>query len=255
MVEMVEQVIDSILNIESEQAKVLTYVSELEMRRKQLRYQLGTIDKVLTNGAKIKLHNKIIQMEMKISFVEPNEKLFTNGIKQQKCRHNNAGYCKMEAQCAYFHNDKICDQYLTDGKCSQPRLCPDRHPKECKFWLGDPRGCLRGQICRYLHLDENKGKKIRVKASNSDIQKEDNTPLNTKTAHDMEIESNNTEDNQDDEHESGVEENASSKDDIIVTLETKSNTLETENVELRKQLEKLTRVVINMKNALESKQG
>ena len=65
MVEMVEQVIDSILSIENEQSKVLAYVSELEMRRKQLQNQLGSIEDVLTNGAKMKLYNKIMQMEMK----------------------------------------------------------------------------------------------------------------------------------------------------------------------------------------------
>ena len=89
MVEMVEQVIDSILSIENEQSKVLAYVSELEMRRKQLQNQLGSIEDVLTNGAKMKLYNKIMQMEMKISFVKPTEKIIIHGSKQRKCKHNN----------------------------------------------------------------------------------------------------------------------------------------------------------------------
>ena len=253
MVEMVEQVIDSILSIENEQSKVLAYVSELEMRRKQLQNQLGSIEDVLTNGAKIKLYNKIMQMEMKISFVEPTEKLIINGSKQRKCRHNNVGYCKMEAQCAYFHKDNICDQYLTNGKCTNWRLCPDRHPKECKFWLGDSRGCLRGQICKHLHKEENKGKKIKAKDTNSHIHKGDDAPLNSPNSHDMEP--NNTGYNQNHENESDMEEETSPRDEIIVKLRTKSDTLETENKELKEQLEKLTQVMINMNNALKSKQG
>ena len=36
-----------------------------------------------------------------------------------------------------------------------------RHPKDCKFWLGDTRGCLRGRSCKVLHKVENKGKKVK----------------------------------------------------------------------------------------------
>ena len=48
-----------------------------------------------------------------------------------------------------------------NGKCSEPKFCPNRHPKECKFWLGDVRGCLRGDECKYLHKTENQGKKFK----------------------------------------------------------------------------------------------
>ena len=49
---------------------------------------------------------------------------------------------KWGGDCEYSHSDKICDQFLTNGICSEPKLCLLRHPKECKFWLGDARGCL-----------------------------------------------------------------------------------------------------------------
>ena len=52
-----------------------------------------------------------------------------------------------------------------------------------------------------------------------------------------------------------MDEELSPRDEIIVKLRTKSDTLETENMELKEQLEKLTRVMINMNNALKSKQG
>ena len=97
MVDIVENVIDTILNIENEQSKVLAYISELENRRKHLLGYLGCLNEdILTNGAKKKLHNKVVQMEMKVSFVESTENQPTKCRKQRKCRHNNVGYCKME---------------------------------------------------------------------------------------------------------------------------------------------------------------
>ena len=81
--------------------------------------------------------------------------------KQHRCRHNNSGYCKMEADYVHFHSEKMSEQFLMNGKCEESKQCIDRHPKECKFWLNDPQGCLRGDICKYLHRTENKGTKVK----------------------------------------------------------------------------------------------
>ena len=71
MVEIVGKVVDEILGIEDEQSKVLEYLSGLEMRRKYLLAQVGFLNEdVLTNRAKEKLVNKILRMEMKVSFTE-----------------------------------------------------------------------------------------------------------------------------------------------------------------------------------------
>ena len=75
MVEIVENIVDTILNIENEQSKVLSYISELEKRRTHLLTHLGSLNEdILTNGAKTRLANKINPMEMKVSFVELTEK-------------------------------------------------------------------------------------------------------------------------------------------------------------------------------------
>ena len=37
------------------------------------------------------------------------------------------------------------------------QICPLRHPKDCKVWLGD----TRGQSGKFLHKVETKGKKIK----------------------------------------------------------------------------------------------
>ena len=106
---------------------------------------------------------------MGIKVVKQTEVKSKNQSTQRRCRHNNGGYCKMETEFVYYHTDKICDKFLANGKCEQERWCLNRHPKDCKFWLGDPQGCLRGQICKYLHKIENKGKNVKVLESNSDV--------------------------------------------------------------------------------------
>ena len=64
--------------------------------------------------------------------------------------------------------DVICEQFVATGKCSETIFCINRHPKEWKFWLEDPRGCLRGQMCMYLHKVENKGKNMKASKAKSE---------------------------------------------------------------------------------------
>ena len=159
---------------------------------------------------------------------------------KKKCRHNNYGYCKMKTECVYRHSDQICDQFLANGKCTEARLCLDRHPKECKFWLGDPQGCLRGELCKYLHTNESKGKDVK----NGDIHnraEETNVIFPDKSTPNVEKEIDNTSDDINDGEQLNeedmvvdMEEEPSNKDEIIVKLGTKS--LEGENKVLKEQL-------------------
>ena len=67
----------------------------------------------------------------------------------------------MKTYCIFYHSEEICEKFLT-ADCSEPKLCSNRHPKECKYWMGDTRGCLNGQECKYLRRAENRGKSIRA---------------------------------------------------------------------------------------------
>ena len=164
----------------------------------------------------------------------------------------------MEADCVYFHSENICEQFLVNGKCEVSKRCIDRHPKECKFWLSDPKGCLRGDICKYLHRTENKGTKVKDPertSNNSEASRFKTTPAK-KTGND------NTRDKQNREKENNVgdivvdmEEEISSKYDIILQLRTKSDTLESKNEVLKEELDRLKRVAINMRKELKAKQG
>ena len=85
MVEIVENIVDTIFHLENEQSKVLAYLSELEGRRKHLLRHLESLNEdILTDSAKKKLSNKIIQMEIKVSFVEFIEKQSVKDTKQRK---------------------------------------------------------------------------------------------------------------------------------------------------------------------------
>ena len=182
--------------------------------------------------------------------------------RQRKCRHNNAGYCKMKDECVYYHCDKVCDKFL-ESECKEPKECSYRHPKECKFWLGDARGCLRGKDCKYLHRVENKGKRLANPDSKYDVTDNANKDDGSDPSNDMpkkqskmensEIHNTTTDkenicksnvEQSDEEMVVDVEEVNSKKSDMVDS----SNKLQTENNVLKKELERMKRVLTNMNN-------
>ena len=157
-----ENILDNITNLEHEQHKVVAYIRELEIRRSQLLSFVGSLtEDMLTNRGKQTLSDKICRMALVVDFRKSDEGQRIGSKKKKRCRHNNAGYCKMGSNCEYLHSDKVCQQFMVSGKCLEYKICPLRHPKDCKFWLGDTRGCLRGKSCKFSHKIENKGKKIK----------------------------------------------------------------------------------------------
>ena len=69
------------------------------------------------------------------------------------------------------------------------KMCKMRHPKSCKFWLKDARGCLRGDSCKYLHLNGEEGKSIKVRGKQTTSKEQDqksNVTLNGNTLNIME---------------------------------------------------------------------
>ena len=76
-------------------------------------------------------------------------------------RESLCGCCRSQLECLYLHSEKVCDNVLLSGKCSESKRCLQRHPRDCKYWMGDTRGCLRGQECKYLHNPSKEGKNIR----------------------------------------------------------------------------------------------
>ena len=69
----------------------------------------------------------------------------------------NRGFCKFMEECEFRHSEIICEKYLQDGKC-QRKECPDRHPKDCQYWVKCEIGCKREDTCMYLHCNDKKFK-------------------------------------------------------------------------------------------------
>ena len=92
-------VIDSILNLENEQRKVVAYIHELESRRNQLLSFVDSLtEQMLPDREKEKLSKKILKMALVAGCAKSGEESSIKKIeKQKRCRHNNLGFCKMGA--------------------------------------------------------------------------------------------------------------------------------------------------------------
>lgn len=103
------------------------------------------------------------------------------GSKQLKrCRYNNSGFCKRGVECDFAHSKDLWASFLTTGKCQEIDKCSSRHPKNCKFWLGDNKECLRGQMCKYLHRIENNSKNVNILHSNQEENPDASQTVNNK---------------------------------------------------------------------------
>ena len=91
--------------------------------------------------------------------------------KNIKCRYNDRGFCRSRAECVYYHADKICDKLLSNGQCPEPKTCFMRHPRDCRYWKGDTRGCLREQPMQVFAYFNQKRCKYQCKEELSSTQK------------------------------------------------------------------------------------
>ena len=80
-----------------------------------------------------------------------NIKIENQNENKKKCKYYNRGYCKYKEQCTHSHFRTICDEFSTNGKCSNFKSCLFRHPKPCRFWTKKIEGCRRGNTCLYMH--------------------------------------------------------------------------------------------------------
>lgn len=255
MTTIIENVLDEIDIIIEEQIRIANCNAVLEDRRIRLLEFIRTSQELeISKRARENLIVTVSNMEIKV--VQQIECKYQNQT-TRRCRHNNAGFCKMGGECVYYHTDKICDKFLSDGKCSEPKLCWLRHPKECKFWLGDRQGCLRGQECMYLHKIENKGRNIKesnLKHDSNEIEPNDGV---SKTIHHKNSKNSGNNENKQNVEESNAAENVAENAamDMEVTKPLKDVTnqeikLENENKLMKGQLEKLKKVLANMNKEL-----
>ena len=212
------------------------------------------------------LKNEINQMEirvLKIVDVETKTKIDPDNSKQnsysvKKCRYHNRGYCKCGSNCIYYHPDKNCDKYIADGKCADP-VCSFRHPKPCKFWLKDKRGCYRNELCKYLHRNSEKGINVaeeniekKVKTKKCDNTKDDNPQIEVTGR----VETNEKEDTDGiiakmDE----LKDNISAKEEQIQNLEVEAEAIKTDKDNLISQADRFKRIMKNMADEIKLLKG
>ena len=175
-----DQITEDMFNNVNHLIECQRFVMERVRFLEEKRLELTTIIQNLGDSSyKEMLENQIKIMEMKVSINgtsdqreekaviidDPLEKKKSN----LKCRYNDRGFCKSRLDCVYSHSKIICDKLLSNGQCPESKSCPLRHPRDCKHWKGDVRGCLRGNDCKYLHDLIKKGINVKGNKNNHDI--------------------------------------------------------------------------------------
>ena len=257
--EVLGAVIDDILLIENEHRHVLAYISNLEQKRKNVQNLVqGLGNDVCTTGAKDRLIDIIDKLKFKIA-EDCNENVVKTKESEKKCRYYNKGYCKNKLDCKFYHPESVCENFLLNKSCPE-RGCTKRHPSSCKFWQRGPRGCFRGETCKYLHRleDMGKDKKELCDGNKSDNEIRYNCP---KPDDDDPLEKAKEDTEREKESERVAMEKTKSKENILShesekrNLEDEITKLKYENVDLIAQLEKLKRVLAVMDKQLKLIKG
>ena len=163
-----ENLFNHVNHLIERQRFVMEEVKFLEGKRHELN---NMIQNLSASEHKETLENQINKMEMIliIQDVTVQGKAEVIVEKKQKptikCRYNDRGFCKSKSECGFFHSEKICEKILSNEKCLEHKGCLQRHPKDCKHWMGDSRGCLREKDFKYLHVSNKKGKNIKQNKS------------------------------------------------------------------------------------------
>jgi hypothetical protein len=168
-----------------------------------------------------------------------NEDVIDNSVdkmkKDVKCRYNDRGYCS-QSECVFLHSNIICDKVLSNGKCPASKECLLRHPKDCKHWMGDTRGCLRGDRCKYLHQLTRKG--MFIKLNKNSRTKSENQDIGDKQ--ELFIEKVN------DDNVIVLKEDIASKEEVIKRLEENNSKLISENKTLLEENNRFQRILLDM---------
>lgn len=80
--------------------------------------------------------------------------------KQGRCHYFASGRCRFGKDCKYFHDFSspkkyklvyVCKYHLTTG-CTRRETCTFAHPKNPCLFFNTPRGCNKGDACKYRHI-------------------------------------------------------------------------------------------------------
>ena len=233
-------VLEEIDIITNEQIKMIKYNDELEDRRLRLLKFVERNENLNIS----KMENQIKSMEMKLSIngvtdqIKEKVEIIDDSLQKkkfnQKCRYNDRGFCKSRLECVYSHANTNCEQHLSNGQCPESKTCPLRHPRDCKHWTGDNRGCLRGDICKYLHNSSKKGINVKTNKNNHETKSGGQIGIIDKDKESTE------------EKDDTLNETIAVKDKVIKEQNEEIIRLRSENESIIEQNDRMKRIAVNM---------
>ena len=116
------------------------------------------LGQMLNEGVKMDVVIPFLAKARKAEWANAVEGMEGNVTKERRrCKWWNRGYCREKKGCLFAHPREDCQDHLKGG-CNN-RGCTLRHRRACKF-LSSEVGCVRGDMCAYLHfgplLEKNK---------------------------------------------------------------------------------------------------
>ena len=244
--------------ISQKQIMMMQYNAEVEDRRMRLIEFIQSSDELqLSRETRKNILENVYNMKMEVlrttkvnkelsnncarHIIKDKEEVIDTSVDKQKrkvkCRYNDRGYCRQLSECVFLHSDIICDKVLSNGKCSDSKECLLRHPKDCKHWMGDSRGCLRGDVCKYLHQSNKKGINLKVNKNYDDTKSE--TP-NKRSKQEVFIEK------PDDNNVLILKEAIAAKEEEIKRMEETKSKLSSEKEGLVEENKRFQRILKNM---------
>ena len=219
--------------IVQEQIRIVNYNTELEDRRRRLmEYVQSSTELDLSRGARENILENVSNMKMEISRTPKAYEQKRQSETVKRCRYDNGGYCKYQNRCKFKHFQTVCEMFLKDGKC-EDKNCDNRHPKICRYWRDD-KECVRNEHCKYLH-------------KNSTVEEGESTsPL---TVTDKVTNQNDV------EMAESTEDTVTKRDEAIKELKDTIDNMKLDKEELKKQVERLNRVALNMHKELKKVNG
>ena len=238
-----------------EQDKIAQYTAVLEDRRLRfLDFIQTTKELPVSKEEREDLEKNVKTLEIKVTRNVKMELIIdkTEEKTDRKCRYHDRGFCKSGKVCSYYHPKEICGNVRREGSCNRSN-CLKRHPKDCKYWKGDIRGCLRGEKCMYLHTNSTKGISIKDSVHKTDSKEREKIDVDKSTKSDVEI-LDDAKDKGNEIRKSLNEKICSEKSEIQTVLAIKDKEitkLNKEKDDIVNQMERLKRCVSNMLKEIE----
>jgi hypothetical protein len=116
------------------------------------------------------LNEKLDDMKMEKEIENKDStKPCTKIVKPKQCRYDRKGFCNKRERCLFFHTQRVCEDYVVIGVCSQEN-CEQRHPQNCHSFLQSQ--CKWGKRCKYLHKEQIIEKIIKSQANEKESNKD-----------------------------------------------------------------------------------